>query len=80
MAVNVTTLVGSCDGRTVVTLEGVADEGLFVMLAEGIVSLTSSDRELVVDLGGLTATDATERERFLRRLSTAAGTVEVRDR
>lgn len=71
MTVHVSTLIGPCDDRTIVTLEGEADEGLIAMLAEGISSLRSPGRELVVDLGRLVTTDATERRRFAQRLTTA---------
>lgn len=55
MTIQVTTRVATAHEPTILTLEGVADNELMIMLAEGIASLASAECSLVVDIGSLTS-------------------------
>ena len=68
MTVHVTTSAAETGRQTVLTLEGVADEGLMAMLADGIASLASPERRVIVDVEGLTPPTASGGHAFFARL------------
>ena len=68
MTIHVSTRVARADEPTILTLEGVADNGLLAMLADGIASLASSERSLVVDVSSLTSRSHGDGPALLARL------------
>ena len=68
MTIHVRTRVATADEPTILTLEGVADNGLLAMLADGIASLASPECSLMVDIGSLTSRSHGDGPALLARL------------